>query len=373
MSKKTSIPQKRKSSWPISIQTGPTENIALQGHEQSQGTIFCISINERIGEFVTGSADHSLRVWDLKTGRCKKELFKNGGHHEWITTCDYLGDDSIVSGAMDNQIIRWPKGSTKGYQIGIQNSVTKLYGIDKFVVSTGYDGCVQVWDVQSGKSISNLLVDKRGITAFLKLNSVENSIRFAVGGRSGLVALVSLNSSSGQIELLWKTPLHQEAVISLGGCPNDAKDDFVSGGGDGRCAVWREGKNVWLSPQNKGTISFVAYECGPKGQTPRVTFGTSLGEIHIIPLTQKDQINIEKVHDQPVCEGILLDSILLTGDANGMIICHELSTNLGSGEATLKWGFGALKMAVRVIAVSDNHQTILIGGEESVGMMLKFE
>jgi hypothetical protein len=68
-----------------------------------------------------------------------------------------------------------------------------------------------------------------------------------------------------------------------------------------------------------------------------------------------------------------VDGILLTGDAEGKIIAHKLNPDRSTGDAQLLWGFGALKMAVRCIVVSADRTNVIVGGEEAVGTMLRFE
>lgn len=62
--------------------------------------------NER--EFVTGSQDHGLKIFDLKTCKQKRELYtRKYGHKEWVTCVDYATDGRIVSGGMDNKLCVW--------------------------------------------------------------------------------------------------------------------------------------------------------------------------------------------------------------------------------------------------------------------------
>jgi WD40 repeat protein len=343
--------------------TGPTANVPIEGHDPCQGTIFCAAFNNAGNEFATGSADHSVRVWETGTCRCRRELFKQGGHREWVVTLDYLSDDSIVSGSMDNQILLWRRGSAKSAQIGLHESCAKLVSIGNAVVSVGYDGYVRAFSPRG--EVASLAVDRQ----LCHLIALPNS-RFAVGSRSGAVALVEFD---GAFRLEYKVVAHKGGVVSLGACPDGSKDDFVSGGEDGRCALWRDGKNVWCSPPSKGTICFCTYDCGPDGDIPRIIYGTSAFEICICPLTAKANNAVLSVHTTPVCEGVLVDGILLTGDAEGKIICHRLDEDRRTGNAQLLWGFGALRMAVRCITVSADRRNVIVGGEEAVGMMLKFE
>ena len=40
---------------------------------------------------VTSSADHGLRVYSLKSGKCLRNLYnKRFGHTDWVTSCKFL-------------------------------------------------------------------------------------------------------------------------------------------------------------------------------------------------------------------------------------------------------------------------------------------
>jgi WD40 repeat protein len=57
---------------------------------------------------VTASSDHGLKVYDIQTGRMKRELFnKKYGHREWVTTVDHLEDGRILSGGQDSKLCLW--------------------------------------------------------------------------------------------------------------------------------------------------------------------------------------------------------------------------------------------------------------------------
>lgn len=148
--------------------------------------VFCLDISS--DTIVTGSADHGLRVFDLNTGKYRRELFsKQYGHREWVTSCAFAADGRIVSAGMDNQICVWAKGAVRCESLmGHQASVSKVL-VDEHNVclSASYDCVINVWDLdrldQGGQLVGphknavlemawrNSLVvsgDKDGVVAF---------------------------------------------------------------------------------------------------------------------------------------------------------------------------------------------------------------
>jgi WD40 repeat protein len=86
---------------------GPMATRLLQSHDRP---VYCVAIHHDSGAIVNGSADHTLHVFDGKTGRYQRELYgKNYGHTEWVTSCAYLSDGRIISGGMDSRVCIWNK------------------------------------------------------------------------------------------------------------------------------------------------------------------------------------------------------------------------------------------------------------------------
>ena len=53
----------------------------------------------------SGSADRSVRVWDVETGRCQASLL---GHHHWVWSLVYSAADRVLlSGSQDETIRVW--------------------------------------------------------------------------------------------------------------------------------------------------------------------------------------------------------------------------------------------------------------------------
>ena len=80
---------------------GPTSDLPLTA--QHDRTILALAFNPANAEqVVTASADHGLRIYNLRTGKQVRQLYnKRYGHTDWVTTCAYCTDGRVVSGSMD--------------------------------------------------------------------------------------------------------------------------------------------------------------------------------------------------------------------------------------------------------------------------------
>lgn len=92
---------------------------------------------------VTGSLDNTLKLWDIRTGRCFYTLF---GHVEgvWSVDVDTL---RIVSASHDRTIKVWDRdtGQCQTTLVGHRSAVTTVALGDNKIVSGSDDGDVRVW------------------------------------------------------------------------------------------------------------------------------------------------------------------------------------------------------------------------------------
>jgi WD40 repeat protein len=148
--------------------------------------VFCLDISA--DSVATGSADHGLRIFDLNTGKYRRELFsKQYGHKEWVATCAYTKDGRLVSGGMDNQICVWAKNAVRcdtlsGHKASISKVMVDEHNI---CVSSSYDCVMNVWDLDRlDTGIQLKGAHKNAVLQFDWRNSLVVS-----GDKDGVVAM----------------------------------------------------------------------------------------------------------------------------------------------------------------------------------------
>ncbi|VDK77813.1 unnamed protein product [Onchocerca ochengi] len=119
------------------------------------GKITCFSTSANGTLLVTGSADLSLKLWQINTGFLMQVLV---GHEEVVMCCAIANNESIIiSGAKDSQIIIW-EASTGNALLSLKTEspvTTLVINADTTVViSANSTGWIEAYDIEDGTLLS---------------------------------------------------------------------------------------------------------------------------------------------------------------------------------------------------------------------------
>uniref|UniRef100_A0A8C4LHV3 Sterol regulatory element-binding protein cleavage-activating protein n=1 Tax=Equus asinus asinus TaxID=83772 RepID=A0A8C4LHV3_EQUAS len=139
------------------------------------------------GRLVTGSQEHTLRVFRLEDSCC---LFTLQGHSGAITTV-YIDQTMVLaSGGQDGAICLWDvlTGSRVSHMFAHRGDVTSLTCTTSCVISSGLDDLISIWDRSTGIKLYSIQQDL-GCGASLGVIS-DNLL---VTGGQGCVSFWDLN------------------------------------------------------------------------------------------------------------------------------------------------------------------------------------
>ncbi|KAJ3129397.1 Mitochondrial fission protein [Nowakowskiella sp. JEL0407] len=182
----------------------------LSGHEDS---IECLDFDIPYGTLATGSADKSVRIWDLSSHRCHAQLV---GHTGWIKTIQ-IHRNMVLSGSNDNTIRQWdvsrlPPLPTISNDMapsipycifdatvdeedsdnvcvrvfkGHTGGISSLQFDERWLISGSVDKTIRQWDMVTGQQIALLKADQwkdteDKIDMFL-LGEYRDPVSFALG------------------------------------------------------------------------------------------------------------------------------------------------------------------------------------------------
>jgi WD40 repeat protein len=116
-------------------------------------------------QIIIGYRDGIIRIWDIETGRCLKEIT---GHNPIVISLyvyESKPNNLLVSG-LDNGIIyildiETGKCITKlgCIENGINENITSVLAHKNRVISCSYDNTIRIWDLETGESINQLYHD----------------------------------------------------------------------------------------------------------------------------------------------------------------------------------------------------------------------
>ncbi|KAM5190007.1 sterol regulatory element-binding protein cleavage-activating protein isoform 2-T2 [Callospermophilus lateralis] len=139
------------------------------------------------GRLVTGSQDHTLRVFRLEDSCC---LFTLQGHSGAITSVYVDQTMVLASGGQDGAICLWDvlTGSRVSHMFAHRGDVTSLTCTTSCVISSGLDDLISIWDRSTGIKLYSIQQD---LGCGASLGVISDSL--LVTGGQGCVSFWDLN------------------------------------------------------------------------------------------------------------------------------------------------------------------------------------
>ena len=192
---------------------------------QHDRTVLCMDIDPKGEYVVTGSGDHGLRVYNIRSGKQARQLYsKRYGHTDWVTTVAYLNDGRILSGSMDKKLSLWEKGIVKCQDlVGHNGSISKVQvDSNNVAISAAYDSSLLVWKLDGAECVQGLFNGhKDAVLEFKWVNSL-----CASGDKAGGMSIWDINTGKS----LMSKQLHNGAVSKINTFSDGTNNLIISGG-----------------------------------------------------------------------------------------------------------------------------------------------
>lgn len=226
--------------------------------DEHTGSINAICLTNDRQTIVTGSEDHTARIWDVKTEECTALL---EGHTNYITSV-CVSDEHVFTASADYSIRKWDlKTGECVYEFNGHNStVNKIIYSQGLLFSGSYDRTARCWNAEHGDCLRTFEGHRRGIYPLLLISNsktkrthidMETSDDILVTGSADFTAK-SWGMNSSECLLSYKG--HKGAVLSL--AVDSTKRTLFTGSTDTTIRVWdlMSGANTKVLEGHQGSV-----------------------------------------------------------------------------------------------------------------------
>ena len=195
----------------------PPRLVTQLGHA-AQITSVAFSRNGR--RLLTGSADHTIRLWDTLAGREIRTLV---GHENAVTSVAFSYDGKwAVTGSDDNTARVWDIASGQEIRrlVGHTDSVTSVtFSRDgKWILTGSLDGTVRLWDAVTGEKLHQ---EAHG-SGVMSVAFAKNGLFFATGSYDGTARVWDVErglvSETPAWQRGWNVPVFAENNVMVSAC-----------------------------------------------------------------------------------------------------------------------------------------------------------
>lgn len=303
---------------------------------------------------VSGSQDHTVRIWDAATGKTRRVL---SGHSDHVTSVAMSADrQQIVSGSRDQTIRIWDLTSGDTLQVLAQHTgaVTSVaISMDgRRLVSGSDDHTIRIWDAATGKTL-HVLEEHRGSIHCLAISPDGKRIASGGGGSEQDFVVRVWDVESGKV--LIRFTEHRGAVNGIAFSPDGQR--IASGGYDRRVRIWdvttgRETRSLFKHTSGIYSIAF-----SPDGE--RIASG-GFGVVRVWDADTGKTLKILRRHtDRVTCLTFTPDAQRIVSSSDDMTV--QVWNTASDSPLQILRGHTE---AVNSVAISPDGQQIVSGSDD---------
>lgn len=226
----------------------------LTGHS---GQIRAVAISPNGELIASGSADKTVKIWDLATGNLLHSL---SGHANWVRGVAFSMDGkTLVSCSADKTIKIWNAiaGNLIQTLVGHANGVSAvtISPDGKTIISGSDDGTVKLWELKTG----NLLYTLTGHSGYVLSVAISPDGRTVACGCGEIIRVWDLRGD----DLIGDLTGHSGWVRSIAFSPDG--HTIASGSEDSTIKLWQHGKLLRTLDNQSSRVTAVAIN--PDGKT----------------------------------------------------------------------------------------------------------
>lgn len=274
--------------WPTKVQEPKTNEPRVFSFHQDR-VLALAKIDER--RVASGSADGTIRIWNINTGIVKNVLVGHGGS---VSALALLRGSQLVSGGDDGSVRIWSPDSGEPLETTIGASAIQALSTAGLRLYTGAeDGMVTQWLSQEGFDVI-LNENSGGVVNLIELGNQQLLAALAPGE----FHLWSLTADGVSFVKTWAAPALTNAAAF-------GKDRFLSTHIDGTLRLWGLDSEAPLHEYQQGTPLATA-EFSPNGE--QVLTASFDGTARLWDLATHEAVGEAMVHATGVDNAFFFDA-----------------------------------------------------------------
>ncbi|WJX94437.1 autophagy protein 16, interacts with Atg12p-Atg5p [Trifolium repens] len=216
------------------------------------GSVLDLTITHDNRSVIAASSSNNLYVWDLNSGRVRHTLT---GHTDKVCAVDVskVSSRHVVSAAYDRTIKVWDlmKGYCTNTIMFPSNCNALCFSVDGQTIFSGHvDGNLRLWDIQSGKLLSEVAAHSLAITS---ISLSRNGNIALTSGRDNLHNLFDIRSL--EVCGTLRATVNRVASNWSRSCISPDNGHVAAGSTDGSVHIWSISKGEIVSTLKEHTSS----------------------------------------------------------------------------------------------------------------------